>query len=55
MTFSGKHPQPPQHLEEAQEGISHGQIPAQDPTKCQCQVNYASRNTGMKEAYQDNY
>lgn len=32
MTFSGKHQQPPQHLEEAQEGISHGQIPAQDPT-----------------------
>lgn len=33
MTFSGKHQQQHQHLEEALEGIPHDRIPAQDPTE----------------------
>lgn len=33
MTFSGKHQQQHQHLEEGLEGIPRDQIPAQDPTE----------------------
>jgi hypothetical protein len=33
MTFSGKHQQQHQHLEEAPEGTPHDRIPAPDPTK----------------------
>lgn len=33
MTFSGKHRQQHQHLEEGPEGIPHDQIPALDPTE----------------------
>lgn len=33
MTFSGKHQQQHQHLEEVPEGIPHDQIQAPDPTE----------------------
>lgn len=33
MTFSGKHQQPHQHLEEVPEGILHDQTPIPGPTK----------------------
>lgn len=32
MTFFGKHPPQPQHLEEGPEDKPHDQIPALDPT-----------------------
>lgn len=48
MTFSGKHQQQRQHLEEAPGDISHDQIPAPDPTKNQCRVTLTTQDTWTK-------